>query len=579
MFKKIFYPKIIILIFSTILLIGLTINSAEAATMQFSPATGNYNLGATFSVGVFVSSPTQAMNAASGVISFPTDKLEVISISKAGSIFNLWAQEPVFSNTSGTVSFEGIVFTPGFTGNNGRIITINFRTKKSGLVALRMTSGSILANDGQGTNILGSMNNASFNIVGIESPEPEETPIPTPSPASPTAPSAIEVKSFTHPNPDKWYSLNDTDFNWQLPSDITGIRTLLSRSAEAIPSVTYVPPIDSRELENLEDGVWYFALRGQNESGWGEISRLRIQIDTEKPTKLNINEIEREDPVNPRVKFVLEADDETSGINHYEVKINSSEWQKLPEGQNEYEDVFSPGRRKITFRVFDKAGNYLEDFKEFIIRPLETPVITSWPDRILSNELLAIEGVTKYKNIDVIIELQREGREPKSFIVKSDNNGNFIFQNEEKIGAGTYKAQAKVVNSRGAMSLPTDKITIIVKNPSIFTLEPWVKNLLFKGIIPILLLLAVLWLVIKYIRHRLLVPKIKKEVKEAENALKKAFDLLKQDVRDKLKELEKSRKKKDITEEEKEIFKQIKKNLTDAEKFIKKEIKDIEKEI
>ncbi|HDQ16672.1 MAG TPA: hypothetical protein ENN31_00950 [Candidatus Vogelbacteria bacterium] len=573
MFKKIFSSKKIILIFSIILPIFiLTTTGAEAATLQFSPASGNYNTGATFSVGILVSSPTQAMNAASGAISFPTDKLEVVSISKAGSIFNLWVQEPTFSNTAGTINFEGIIFTPGFTGNNGRLLTINFRTKSPGIATLRMISGSVLANDGQGTNILTAMSNASFNIVPLERIEPEETPV------SSVTSLKIDINSPTHPNPEKWYSSNKVIFNWQLASDITSIRTLLSRSAEAVPSVTYTPPISSKELENIADGIWYFALRGQNDAGWGEISRFKIQIDTAKPQELIIKEIEREDLTDPRVKFVFEAKDKTSGISHYEVKINDSKWQRLKEGQSEYENIFSPGRKKITVSVFDKAGNYLENSREFMVRPLETPIITDWPDRLLTNEQLVVEGITRYKNSDIVIELQREGRNARSFTIKSDNNGNFTFQSEERLGPGIYELWAKVVDSREAMSLSTDKITISVKNPSIFSLEPWVKNLLFKGIIPILILLAIIWIITKYIRYKLLVPKIKikKEVEEAEDALKKAFVLLKKEID---KNFKKIKKKKDITKKDLEILEQIKRDLEDSEKFIEKEIKDIEKEI
>ena len=63
--------------------------TASAATLYFSPSSGSYAIGATFSVSVYVSSADQAMNAASGVILFPTDKLSVEALSKSGSIFTL----------------------------------------------------------------------------------------------------------------------------------------------------------------------------------------------------------------------------------------------------------------------------------------------------------------------------------------------------------------------------------------------------------------------------------------------------------------------------------------------------------
>ena len=104
------------------------------------------------------------MNAASGAISFPPDKLEVISLSKTGSIFTLWVQEPLFSNSSGAVNFEGIALNPGFTGIGGKLITVNFKAKAAGAAVLNFSSGSVLANDGKGTNILANLGSAQFSL-------------------------------------------------------------------------------------------------------------------------------------------------------------------------------------------------------------------------------------------------------------------------------------------------------------------------------------------------------------------------------------------------------------------------------
>ena len=80
--------------------------AAQAASLYFSPSSGTYQTGRNFTVSIKVSSPT-SMNAASGVISFPTDKLEVLSVSKTGSVFNLWVTEPSFSNigSNGNIRF------------------------------------------------------------------------------------------------------------------------------------------------------------------------------------------------------------------------------------------------------------------------------------------------------------------------------------------------------------------------------------------------------------------------------------------------------------------------------------------
>src|SRR3989344_2949948 len=152
----------IIFTFSLFVLVPL---SAQAATLNFSPPSGTYNVGSTFSVNVNVESANQAMNAASGIVSFPWDKLEVVSISKQGSIFSLWPAEPSFSNSAGTVSFEGIVLNPGYIGASGKILTLTFRARNTGQANVSFSSGSVLANDGTGANILNGLRVAVFTLT------------------------------------------------------------------------------------------------------------------------------------------------------------------------------------------------------------------------------------------------------------------------------------------------------------------------------------------------------------------------------------------------------------------------------
>jgi hypothetical protein len=138
--------------------------SVFADTLFLSPLTGNYSIGETFSVRIMVSSPRQSVNAISGIVSFPTDKLQVTSISKIGSVLSLWVQEPSFSNSHGTVTFEGVVPNPGFNESNGRVLAVNFKVVGSGQADVRLTSGSLLANDGYGTNVLKTLGVASYAL-------------------------------------------------------------------------------------------------------------------------------------------------------------------------------------------------------------------------------------------------------------------------------------------------------------------------------------------------------------------------------------------------------------------------------
>jgi len=150
---------------------------AQAAQLYFSPSSGSYFVGQTFSVGVYVSTPDQAMNAASGVISFPKDKLQAISPSKTNSIFDLWVQEPNFLNNDGIINFAGITLNPGFIGSGSKLIGITFKAKANGNAIVSFSSGEVLANDGQGTNILTNLGKANF-VITTQTQVPEATTTP-----------------------------------------------------------------------------------------------------------------------------------------------------------------------------------------------------------------------------------------------------------------------------------------------------------------------------------------------------------------------------------------------------------------
>ena len=548
----------------------------HAANLSFSPQSGSYAVGSTLVVTIYVSSPDQAINAASGIISFPSDKLQVVSLSKEGSVFNLWVQEPLFSNAAGTVNFEGIVLNPGFIGQSGKIVSITFRVKAAGTAPVTFLSGSALANDGKGTNMLTDMGNASFQI-GIERPEAPE--IVTPSQSS-DVPPAPEVSSLTHPDPNKWYAVKDAKFAWGLPKDITGSRLLIGRIPQAAPAVLYVPPIDSKKVDDITDGIFYFHIQLRNAHGWGGISHFRFQIDTEKPTRFDISEIERKELTDPRAAFVFDSRDKTSGIDHYEIQIDNSNpgvWRD--DGTHKVETpVLGPGAHTLLARAVDKAGNSLVNSATFMIEALEPPTIADYPRELQSGEILTIRGKTKYPDARINVFLQHEKDEAKNYAVKSDRDGMFTFVAQDRLSSGIYTVWTEVADARGAKSNPSEKITISIGQAAFFRIGSWAVGF-FAVVIPLVALVMALAAILWYGWHRFASfrKKVKKEVREAEGALHKAFDALRENVREQITMLEKTKTKRELTEEEEKIVKQLKKHLDNAEKFVRKEIEDIEK--
>ncbi|MEK7140428.1 MAG: hypothetical protein AAB815_01435, partial [Patescibacteria group bacterium] len=549
--KKIrFLKPVLFLGLFTLLIFGAPV--ANAATLYFSPSSGNFSVGNILNASVLVNTQGQAINNSGAVINFPADLLEVVSVSKSGSIFSLWVEEPAFSNSAGAISFDGGLPTPGFNGTAGKIVNIVFRIRNAGVASLVFSSGAVRANDGYGTDILQTKTQAQFNLIS------EERPI-APLPPALGTPQAPSISSPTHPDSNKWYTADDAKFAWPISSGVTAMRLLFGRLSIAEPSVLYTPPISQRTIEDIGEGIWYFHAQLKNNNGWGDTSHFRFQIDTEKPTSFDIKEVRRDDLTDPHVKFTFDASDKTSGIDHYEVQIDNNDseiWQD--DGSHTYTiPVLNPGKHTLIAKAIDKAGNSLASSVEFIIEALEPPTITEYTKELQSGDILKVGGNT-YPNSKVVLWLQKEKENVQSYDMESDKDGNFIFIAGEKPKDGIYQLWAEVIDKRGARSDPSDKLTIVVQRSAI--LEVATRAVTFLAvIIPLIALIVLLLILVWYLWHKFTTmrKKLRKEVREAEAALHKAFDLLKEDIREQIKILEKTRSRRELTEEEEKIIKQL----------------------
>lgn len=354
--------------------------AAEAASLYFSPSSGSYEVGRNFSVSIFVSSLDQAMNAVSGTATFETDKLEAVSVSKAGSIINLWVQEPSFSNAAGIVNLEGIVLNPGYTGSAGKILNVSFKPKAEGTTSLSFSSGSVLANDGLGTNILSNLGSAQFNLkigkspILSESVKEEEVLLPQ----------IPKVYSSTHPDQEKWYNNNRPKFAWDLTPDITAIRVLYDKNADSRPNVVYQPAISEKQIEEeVKDGIYYFHIQFRNRAGWGPIAHFKFQIDTVPPEEVLISFKDGRETKESRPLILISFKDALSGTADYsELRIGNGDWFS-----SDYETgaefaswphlvrlpFQNPGKYPISVKVFDKAGNFAVKDEEFSVKPIIIP--------------------------------------------------------------------------------------------------------------------------------------------------------------------------------------------------------------
>lgn len=560
--------------------------AAGAASLYFSPSASSHKAGSTFLVNVYVSSTNQTINAASSVISFPKDKLEVVSISKGGSIFSLWVQEPSFSNSSGIINFEGIVLNPGFTGSGGKIMAINFKAKAAGAATLSFSSGSVLANDGAGTNILSNMNSAVYQLTpAAAGPEPMPTELiaEKKSEAITGAPPAPQIFSSTHPDTNAWYNNNNPKFSWVLPAGVNGVSIYFSDSQTSNPGPASDGLFNNKSYENIGDGAWYVHLKFKNSYGWGPISHYKIQIDTTPPEPFEIKIVGGEATRGFRPVILFDTLDSLSGIDHYQIKIGEGDFTQIKKEEVAHNPYTlppqAPGKRTLVVKALDKAGNFAVNTADINIESLETPLITDYPKELLPGQHLTIKGKT---NPAYRLSLWLVGDEdkPQRFTIYPEKDGTFIYTTRIKLHDGVYDFWALAINNDNLSSNPTEKYTIVVKPSKIEKITA--STIKWLSITVPLVALILIFLFILYCgwhKFSLMRKRLKKEVREAESALHKAFNLLRENIRKKIKLLEKTRTKRELTAEEEKIAEQLKKDLNDAEKFVQKEIEDIEKEI
>lgn len=342
-------------------------NSAMAATLYLEPAIGSHTVDSTFSIAVKINSGVAPINAAEATLTFNPEEINVVSLSKAGSIFSLWTTEPIFSNTAGTIEWAG--GTPvNFTGTAGTIIIIDLKAIKSATASVNFISGAVLAADGKGTDILANMSNGVYILNPVIVVPPPQEKEDAPFPITTEAPFAPVISSLTHPDEEKWYLNNDPEFIWEIPADATAVKSLINKIPRAIPTTLHPYLISGRKLKDLEDGIWYFHVRFENQYGWGAVSDRKVLIDTKAPKAFEIKVDNKGDITNPKPFLYFETEDALSGIDFYELEINGT---IITVKESFYKMPFrEPGEHRVIVSAFDMAGNSTVASVDVIIKPI-----------------------------------------------------------------------------------------------------------------------------------------------------------------------------------------------------------------
>lgn len=343
-------------------LFSLLFSQALAAEIFTTPSKSSVSVGETFRVRVGSDTLGKNINNAEATVTFPTDLVEVLSIDSSSSIFNLWVNNPSFSNVTGQIKFNGGVSNPGFTGSSGTIFWVTAKAKKTGSAVFRVQDASVRANDGLGTNVISGVKNSTISIVSV----------------------VEKPKEVEKPSDEK---------------DVTA------------------PDILSATLEKNEKEELLIVLNARDNVG---IEYFTIEIDGES-VKIKA--------VNNSASYVVPA---------------------LPEG------IYN-----ANISAVDKAGNVK---KQILVIPIVTsaPEITYVSKNLIINRGAYITGISNDVNEELILVVVSPNKRIETYLVKTDDQGDFYITTEPFTKEGTYTIWAQKTELTGGYGNPSEKIDIEV---------------------------------------------------------------------------------------------------------------------
>ena len=563
----------LLLIASALCFFILTVGTASAATIYFSPSSGNFTVGNILNASVLVNTEGVSVNNADAVIHFPSSLLEVISTSKSGSIFSLWVEEPAFSNSAGTISFNGGIPTPGFNGSSGKLLNITFRVRSPGLASLIFSSAAVRANDGYGTDILQTRAQAQFNLVS------EEKPVqPTPALGTPQAP---RISSPTHPDSNIWYNNADPLFSWNVPSGVTSVRLLYDKSTASSPSVLY-GAISNKQLSDVGDGAYYFHAQFANASGWGAIAHMRFQIDTTPPKPFAIQVVHESDSNDPRAIISFETSDAASGIDRYTVSVGDAAPVTVQPDEAARGSYVLPvgksGRQTIVVKAYDRAGNSTTESVSLTIAALEPPAISEYSKQVADGESFAVSGTT-YQNANVVITIKDSSGNENSESAIADASGEFSFAWTKRLAPGAYSFTAVTKNVVGAISPPTEPRTFVVSSTPLARWGSTVLGyLLFLFVIVAVIAFLVAVALVLWYRLARLRRWLKEFAVRSGHGVQHDFEHIMDDLHELATLLHKAKQKRELTQEEEIILEKLKQHLKKMEDTILTRLEQIDDE-
>lgn len=443
-----------VLIIAGILLVP---SRSRAATLFISPSSGISTVGQTMTVTVKVNAAGQAINASEGTITW-TAALSLKSVSSSGSIFQFWAVQPSGSDVTGRVIFSGGLPNPGYSGTSGTIIRLTFTAKSTGAAAVQVAGGKVLANDGQGTDVLTSQGRGSYTIKAT-------AVIPPPAPSLPNRPTpTLTVSDW--PDQSSWYRSDRATLAFSRPSGLEGVSYLLDQQSTATPPEIVNAPSGPISLTIVGDGVWYVHLRGKYAAGWSATAHYVLRRDTAPPDPFTLT-LERDGLSDPAPQLVFSTRDATSGVATYSLVVDGAAAKEV--ASPTILTLDQSGRHRVEVTAVDAAGNGTAANLEFETVGYPAPTVTSISSPLLLLDSLVVRGttnagdkVTVYVNGRSVGEVIAGPADPNAQAQGVTIKTPWILTSDRLFRPGTYQVTAAATSADGQSSVITKPLLLRV---------------------------------------------------------------------------------------------------------------------
>ncbi len=177
--QKILTISLCLTFVSLLAILGTFATAGATAELSLSPATKTVNIGDIFNVDILVNTGGQNVNVVGAYLNYDPTKLEVIGIDTSNSVFTMTVEKTA-DPTTGMIKLTIGKPTPGVNTASGNVATVNFKaiTQASpAYVSFVMSSfgahgdSDVNLDDGKGTDILCSVKNGTYFIVGENQPK------------------------------------------------------------------------------------------------------------------------------------------------------------------------------------------------------------------------------------------------------------------------------------------------------------------------------------------------------------------------------------------------------------------------